>query len=131
MNYWLICLPREDLVHCAKVGTFGLTRKHILAKVQSGDKLVCLAGKGDWKFLADGETTSDYYVDDKQVFLKEGHFIDRFDFKATFLSKELDLMSIIDQLSFVTKIEYWAVYFRSGIVKISEKDWLLISKPAS
>jgi EVE domain len=128
MNYWLICLPKEDLLHCIKIGTFGLARKHILAQVKEGDKLACLAGKGDWKFLASGQITSDYYVDDAPVFLKSGLFIDRFRFAATPFSKELDLMSIIDQLSFVTKLEYWAVYFRSGITKISEKDWELILK---
>lgn len=130
MNYWLICLPKDDLLHCIKVGTFGLARKHILANVKEGDRLACLAGKGDWKFIALGETTSDYYIDDAAIFLKPGSFIDRFKFKAAILPSSLDLMSIIDQLSFVTKLEYWAVYFRSGIVKISEKDWDLISKKA-
>ena len=130
-NYWLVCLPREDLMHCIDIGTFGLARKRILGNVKNGDQVICLAGKGDWKFLALGTATSDYYVDDKQIFLKPGIFIDRFDFKATILPKELDLMSILGQLTFVSKIEYWAVYFRSGIVKISEQDWNLISEHAS
>jgi len=118
-------------MHCIDIGTFGLARKRILGNVKNGDQVICLAGKGDWKFLALGTATSDYYVDDKQIFLKPGIFIDRFDFKATILPKELDLMSILGQLTFVSKIEYWAVYFRSGIVKISEQDWNLISEHAS
>lgn len=74
MNYWLICLPRADLEQCIKAGVFGLARKHILGKVEKGDKIICCAGKGDWKIIGFGETTSDYYVDDRAVFLKSGIF---------------------------------------------------------
>lgn len=70
------------------------------------------------------------YFDDKQVFLSEGIFPDRFDFSAKKLhsDKEVDVMSIIDGLSFVTNLAYWAVYFRSGIVRMSKQDWELIMK---
>jgi hypothetical protein len=27
MNYWMICLPREDMEHCIKRGVFGATRR--------------------------------------------------------------------------------------------------------
>jgi len=130
MNYWLICLPREDLEHCMKIGTFGLGRKHVLGHVAKGDPVVCCAGKGEWKIIGLGSTTSDYYVDDKQVFLKEGYFPDRFDFKADKLGadREPDVMQIIDKLSFVKDLAYWAVFFRNGIVRMSKQDWELISK---
>lgn len=127
MNYWLICLPREDLDRCIEIGTFGLGRKNIIAGVKKGDKVVCCAGKGDWKIIALGEATSDYYLDDKSVFLKQGSYVDRFRFKATHLQPELDLHSVIDRLSFVTNLAYWAVYFRNGIAKISKDDWNLIN----
>lgn len=129
MNYWLLCLPRKDLEHCAKIGTFGLARKHILGQVSEGDPVVCCAGKGDWKILGFGTATSPYYMSDSSVFLKEGSFPDRFDFNAKLLSKEdeIDLMTIIDQLSFVSNLAFWAVYFRNGIVKLSESDYKLIS----
>ncbi len=79
-----------------KVATFGLPRKHILGSVTKGDLIVCCAGKGDWKIIGLGAATSDYYVDDKIVFLKEGYFPDRFDFKAEKLLKdqEVDVMSV-------------------------------------
>jgi hypothetical protein len=130
MNYWLLCLPREDLEQCMKVGTFGLGRKHILGSVAKGDAVVCCAGKGDWKIIGIGTTTSDYYVDDKPVFLKEGYFPDRFDFEATKLphDREFDVMQIIDQLSFVKNVAYWAVFFRNGIAKLSKSDFELINK---
>ena len=116
-----------------KVGTFGLSRKQVLGKVEKGDSVVCCAGKGDWKIIAFGTTTSDYYLDDKKVFLKEGSFPDRFDFSVEPIPKdrELDLMSIIDRLAFVTNLAYWAVYFRNGIVSLSKQDFDLISKSAS
>lgn len=128
MNYWLVCLPREDLVRCMQKGTFGLARKHILGKVSKGDAVVCCAGKGDWKVIGWGTASSDYYVDDAKIFLKEGSFPDRFDFVTDTLptEQEIDLMLIIDQLSFVTNLAYWAVFFRNGIVQISKQDWDLI-----
>jgi len=136
MNYWLICLPREDLEHCMKVGVFGLSRKHILGQVKTGDQVLCCAGKGDWKIIGLGQATSDYYVDDNSVFLKSGIFVDRFDFESKALEKnyEIDIMQIIDRLSFVSNIAYWAVYFRNGIAKCSKADWELIInavKPAT
>jgi predicted RNA-binding protein len=128
MNYWLLCLPRADLEHCVKVGTFGLSRKYMIENVQSGDKLVCCASKGDWRLIAVGEATSNHYVGSKKIFLKDGDFPDRFDFKASLCKPEADIMTIIDQLSFVTNLAYWAVYFRNGISKLTESDWHLISQ---
>lgn len=130
MNYWLVCLPREDLVHCMKVGTFGLGRKHILGTVTKGDSVVCCAGKGDWKIIGVGHAVSDYYVDISKIFLKDGTFPDRFDFECEKLlpESEVDLMSIIDRLSFVTNLAYWAVFFRNGIVRLSKQDWEFIDK---
>lgn len=128
MNYWLLCLPREDLEHCMKIGIFGLARKHTLGSVAKGDPIVCCAGKGDWRVIGHGSTTSDYYVDDRKVFLKEGHFVDRFDFSAQKLEpdRELDIKQIVDKLSFVTNVAYWPVFFRNGIAKMSKPDWDLI-----
>lgn len=130
MNYWLLCLPREDLEHCMRKGTFGLARKHILGNVSKGDAVVCCAGKGDWKIIGLGAATSDYYVDDTKVFLKEGYFPDRFDFAAEKLAREreVDVMSIVDDLSFVKNVAYWAVFFRNGIARMSKADWDLICR---
>lgn len=127
MNYWIICLPKADLQHCIDNGIFGLARKLIINGVREGDKIVCCAGKGDWKIIALGEATSDYYVDDEQVFLKQGYFLDRFNFDARYLKEERDLMPLLSDLSFVTNLVYWAVYFRNGIVKMSNDDWKLIT----
>lgn len=130
MNYWLLSLPREDMEQCIKVGTFGLSRKHILGHVEKNDAVACCAGKGDWKIIATGTVTSAYYMNDSKIFLKDGLFPDRFDFKAEKFSKanEFDLISIIDKLSFVTNLAYWSVYFRNGIVKLSNSDWELLRK---
>src|SRR6185369_11632824 len=102
MNYWLVCLPREDLLHCIKHGVFGLARRNVIGKVKKGDKVVCCSGKGDWKVLALGKASSDYYVDDEKIFLKEGSFLDRFALDAELLRQELELLSIVDKLSVVT-----------------------------
>lgn len=113
--------------HCIKIGTFGLNRKHILGKIASGDKIVCCASK-DWKIIGTEDAASDYYLDNEPVFLKDGIFPDRFNFTATQVpaSAELDLKQIVDSLSFVTNLAYWAVYFRNGIVEISPQDWTLV-----
>lgn len=130
MNYWFVCLPRQDLEHCIKVKKFGLSRRHVISNVAKGDSIVCCAGKGDWKIIGLGVVESDYYIDDTKVFLKEGFFPDRFDFKAEKLSEnqELCLMTIIDKLSFVKNLAYWAVFFRNGIVKMSKSDWEMIGR---
>jgi len=128
MNYWFLCLPSADIERCMEIGIFGLNRKHVLGRVKEGDKVVCCAGKGDWKIFGIGTATSEYYVDDEKVFLKDGLFADRFEFKANILGKgnSLDLMSVIDRLSFVTDLAYWAVFFRNGIVEMTKADWTLI-----
>jgi predicted RNA-binding protein len=128
MNYWLFCLPRADLEHCMKIGVFGLPRRNLISKVCEGDKIVCCAAKGEWKILGLGTATSDYYVDDENIFLKEGVFVDRIKFDIKPVSKEFDIISILDQLSFITNLAYWAVYFRNGIVKMNKSDWSLIEK---
>lgn len=129
MNYWLICLPREDIEHCIKIETFGLSRKNLIANVKTGDKVICCAGKGDWKVIAVGEATSDYYLDVQPVFLKDGIFPDRFRFHAQKLTTEIDVIQVLDRLSFITNIAHWAVYFRNGIAKCNEDDWKLVTTP--
>jgi predicted RNA-binding protein len=124
----MICLPRPDLQRCIEKGVFGLPRKHIIQKVQKGDCIVCCAGKDDWKIIATGQAVSDYYLDDSPVFLKEGFFIDRFKFETTNTEREIDLKSMLDELSFVTNLAYWAVYFRNGLVKMTKADWELIQE---
>lgn len=130
MSCWLLCLPRKDMEHCMTEGVFGLSRKHILGGVRKGDQIVCCAGKGDWKIIGCGAATTDYYVDDKKVFLKDGYFPDRFDFKAEMFPSgdEIDVIQSIDQFTFVKNVAYWAVFFRNGIVKLSKQDWDLIAK---
>lgn len=126
MQYWIICLPREDIVHCMSIGRFGRNQKWIMGRVRKGDKLACIASR-DWKIIGLGEITSEYYLDDSPCFLKEGLFPDRFDFEADILDKELDLIQVLDKLTFIKNLAYWAVHFRNGIVQISESDWTLIS----
>ena len=131
MNYWILALPPDDMEHCIKIGTFGLARKHNMGKVKAGDKVVCYTAK-EYKIIALGETTSDYYMDIKKIFKSEGDFPDRFDFKAVRLLREecIDFKSLIDDLKFITNKLYWSVYLRSGIAQISKEDWDLIESKA-
>lgn len=129
MNYWIIALPREDMEHCIKIGTFGLNRKHNMGKVTKDDKVVCYVTK-ECKIIALGEVTSDYYMDTRKVFHSDGLFPDRFNFKAQQLEvkDELDFKSMVDELSFITNKLYWSVYLRAGIAQIPQEDWTLIQK---
>ncbi|MBX9721832.1 MAG: EVE domain-containing protein [Candidatus Obscuribacterales bacterium] len=128
MRYWLIALPREDIEHCIKIGTFGLCRKYVLGNVQPGDKLGCYVTK-ESKIIALGEATSNHYLDDQPVFLREGFFPDRINFQACKLSKsaEIDFKSIIEEMKFIKNLAYWSVYFSKGIVEINASDWKVIS----
>lgn len=131
MNHWIIALPREHMEYCISIGKFGLNRKHILGRVERGDKVACYITK-EYKIIALGEVTEPYYVDDAKVFKAEGMFPDRIDFKAKALPKdhEVDFMGLIDQMSFIKKLAYWSAYFRSGIVQISADDWKAIAAKA-
>jgi predicted RNA-binding protein len=123
----MISLPRKDMEHCIKIGTFGANRRGSLKNARKGDKVVCYVTK-ECKIIASGELTSDYFMDDKEIFNSEGIFPDRFNFKAEKLKagKELDIKAIIDDLSFVTNKAYWSVFFRMSNRLIPQKDYDLI-----
>lgn len=129
MNYWMICLPREDMDHCLKIGTFGATRKVGIGKARKGDKVVCYVTK-DCKVIAVGELTSDYYMADDEIFKSKGVFPDRFNFKAQKLGsdKEIDIKSLVDDLSFITNKAYWSVFFRLSNRQLPKEDFILIEK---
>jgi predicted RNA-binding protein len=131
MQYWLIALPRADMEHCIKVGTYGVNRKQTIGNVQKGDKIACYVTK-ESKIVALGEATSSYYMDTKKIFKADGVFPDRFDFQAIPLGKEneIDFKTMVDDLQFITSKLYWTVYLRNGISKISRGDWELINRRA-
>jgi len=128
---WIIALPREDMEHCIKIGTFGLNRKHSMGKVKKGDKVVCYVTK-DCKIIGLGESTSDYYMDTEKIFKADDIFPDRFDFKVNSITpkNEIDFKMMVDDLTFITNKLYWSVYLRAGIVQIPDKDWNLIEGKA-
>lgn len=131
MNYYLVCLPRADMEHCIKIGTYGLKRRNVISQVATGDKIACIVTREpDWKIIALGEATSDYYIDDKQIFREEGLFVDRFNFKSLKLKPELKLWDLMDSLKFVKKQEYYAAYFKNGIVKLTKDEWTAIAEAA-
>jgi predicted RNA-binding protein len=129
VSYWLISLPRPDMEHCIKKGIFGMTRKYVLGKIQPGDKLGCYVTK-ECKIIALGETTSAHYLDNEPVFLREGHFFERFNFEAQRLEIEIDFKPLIDKVDFIKNLAYWSVYLSRSIVQITEKDWTLIEAAA-
>ncbi len=126
MSYWILSLPRADMEHCIRIGTFGMKRKYLLGRVKKGDGIACYVTK-DYKIIGLGEVTSPYYMDDSDIFKSEGVFPDRIDIKAGTLSPELDFISIIDKLQFIKNLAYWTVYMRNGIVEIPEHDWKVIN----
>ncbi|MBY0548067.1 MAG: EVE domain-containing protein [Candidatus Obscuribacterales bacterium] len=131
MSNWLVCLPREDMEHCVKVGVFGLKRKNVISQVQSGDRVACVVTREkEWKVIALGEAVSDYYLDDSSVFLQPGSFVDRFKFKAKKLKPEISFADLIPKMDFIKKPEYYSAYFKNGIVKLSEREWKAISDVA-
>lgn len=129
MNYWILSLPREDMEQCIRIGTFGARKKFLLGQVQCGDKVVCYVTK-EFKIIALGETTSDYYLDDTAIFRQSGAFIDRFDFKADRLKQELAFKQFIDQVSFVKDPAYWGLFSKVAIYRMTKEDWDVISSAA-
>lgn len=125
MKNWILSLPRQDMEHCVKIGTFGMNRKHLLGNMKVGDNVACYVTK-EYKIIALGEVTAPYYMDDSRVFKSEGLFPDRIDFKARLLKSELSFISVIDRMHFITKLAYWTVYLRNSLVEIPEHDWKVI-----
>lgn len=131
MSNWLICLPREDMEHCVRVGVFGLKRKNVISQVQNGDRVACVVTREkEWKLIALGETISDYYLDDSNVFLQQGGFVDRFKFKASKLKPEVSMADLIPKLDFIKKPEYYAAYFKNGIVRLTDTEWNVLCNAA-
>lgn len=129
LNYWIVALPREDMEHCIKIGTFGLNKK--VAGIAPGDKIACCVSKEKpWKLIALAEVTSELYTDNKRIFKKEGHYFYRFDLKGRQLpaKEEPDFQALLPDLSFITHLVYWPVYFKGGIKRIEKHDWELIAK---
>jgi hypothetical protein len=121
---WIIALPRADINHCLKVGMFGLSRKNVINRVRSGDKILCLAtGGGNWSFVASGHATSDYFLDVEPIFLRADIFPDRFKLQATKFRSEIPFAKVVSRLALIKRPEYYAVYFRNGIAEITEQDW--------
>ncbi|MBF0500203.1 MAG: EVE domain-containing protein [Candidatus Riflebacteria bacterium] len=128
MNSWILALPRADMEHCIKIGVFGRNRKTMIGHVKAGDNIVCYVTK-ECKIIAIGETASDYYMDDSQIFKStEAVFPDRFKFKAKILpsNKQVDLKTLVDDLEFIGSKLFWSVYLRAGMNRLTSKDWKLI-----
>ena len=127
MSNWIIALPRPDMEHCLKIGLFGRNSRQGIAKVKQGDNIVCYVTK-ECKIIALGKATSDYFLDDEAVFKAEGLFPDRFRFKADTLDpkREIDIKTMVDDLTFITNKAYWSVFFRAGIKQIPDEDLKLI-----
>lgn len=132
MSNWIVCLPREDISHCLKISIFGLSRSHTISKVRDGDNVAFVVTKEKpWKLVALGKATGDYYVDDSQVFKKTGTFPDRFRFNAQGFQTEPDFQSLVPELDVVTQPQYWPVYFKMGILEVSDADWHKLSALAA
>lgn len=127
MNYWLISLPRVDMMHCINKGVFGARHKGLLSAAKKGDKVVCYVTK-DCKIIALGELTSDYYTGSTQIFLADGSFPARFNFVASKLpsDNEIDIRSMVDDLSFITNKLSWSVFFRLSNRRLPKSDYELI-----
>lgn len=123
MNYWAICVPRDAMEQCIKLGIFGLSRNFLLGRMQHGDKVMCCTSK-EWKIVAHGVVTEPYYLDDSEVFDKE-LFPHRVGFRAN-RCEERSLPDLVSQFSFVKDPGNWWVHFRSGVTRISKEDWELV-----
>lgn len=110
-----------------KIGTFGLTRKFVLGRLQIGDPVACYVTK-EKKIAALGAVTSPYYLDDTNVFEDQKVYPDRINFKATWLKPEIDFVEILPDMKFIKNPLHWSASFSSGIAEITSNDWELINR---
>lgn len=132
MQSWLFSLPRADMLHCIKKGVFGAARRGVLGKAQKGDKVLFYVTK-ECKVIGHGELTSNYFFDDSPIFIAEGVFPDRVKFggKVVSSSAEIDVRTIVNDLSFVSNKAYWSVFFRFSNCLIPQHDYELVLRKLS
>lgn len=122
---WIVSLPRADMEHCIKIGTFGMKRKYLLGMVQKGDRVACYVTK-EAKIIALGRVEKEYYCGKSSVFLSEGSFPHRIDFKASMLGEPIDFRSLLDHLKLIVNPMYWGAHLQLGITEICDADWNLL-----
>lgn len=129
MNHWIISMPREDMLHCIDIRTYGKNRKWVLGRVKPGDAVACVASR-EWKILALGEFTSELFLDDEPVFKSEGVFPFRVNFNAKLLpaQKQIEIKPIILEFSIVRSPSYWGAYFKASPTQITKGDWDMLNE---
>lgn len=122
---WIVCLPRADMEHCIEIGTFGMKRKYMLGSVQKADGIACYVTK-EAKIIGLGSVTREYYSGKSSIFLSEGAFPHRIDFKVELLQEQINFRELLDDLKLITNAAYWGAHLQLGIAEICETDWNLI-----
>lgn len=125
-NAWIFIADRENWVHCAEIGSFGLeTAPGRLSKAQPGDPIVAYV-KGESIFAGIGKLTSSYYPSTKQEW-KDGLYPHRVELDITLdFYNGVDVRSLIDKLGFITDKSHWFVFFRGGVNRIPHSDFEII-----
>lgn len=125
MNYWMLCLPRPDMEHCIKIGSYGLKRALVINNVKADDKLVLYVSR-ECKVIALGTVTKGFYRSSRPVFRAAGNFDFRFDFQSIKTDPELDFKTLLDKLPLTKDSRNWGGRLRMGIANISSADWSII-----
>ncbi len=129
-NYWIIALPRADMVHCVSIGKFGKNISRIISSVREGDKVVCYLTK-EAKIIGLGTVNKGYYTSKLKAFLADGEYSHRFNFDAEILKSEIDFRTLVKQLRLTKDSQSWGPVLRLGIARLAEDDWNVIEKLAS
>ena len=125
-NAWIFIANRENWVHCAEIGSFGLeSAPGRLSKAQAGDSIVAYV-KGESVFAGIGKLASSYYPSTEKD-RKDGLYPHRVKFDiALDFDNGVDVRSLIDKLGFITDKSHWPVFFRGGVNRIPYSDFEII-----
>ncbi len=133
MKYWINVISKEHVLRGVKEGITqsGHGKLAPLKKMKKGDQIIFYSPKMSLdgteklqKFTALGEVTDDeiYQYEMSPTFKP---FCRKVIFKEV---KEISILPLIDQLSFIQDKKHWGFMFRFGLFEIDQKDFGLISE---
>jgi hypothetical protein len=132
-NYWIGVVSRAHVQIGVKGGFIQINhgKKAPLQKLHADDYLIIYSPRTEYP---DGEILQSFTAIGKIISGKVYQVEMTSDFKPYRLdvkfykSHEAPIKPLIESLEFIKNKEHWGAVFRFGSIKISEKDFVLISK---
>ena len=125
LNCWIFVLTGtdEEFQRRIEMEKWPIFRKTTYRQqVHESDKVVFYkAGEGNKKFLGTATVSSELKPEGKTDFFLNLKEIDVW-------KKPKPIHQMLDKLDFIKNKAHWGIYMQGGVTKLSEKDYVLITK---